>query len=735
MPDCAQCRAEAGSMQARREDGGARQRVCRTLSSCLERFRRSVRLKLLALVLAPLLVGVPLLLALVWTWGNQAYERLITYKVGSDLVTAQEYFDRVRLGVGHDVAALAESAQLINPLARMTQAGARTDAAFSALLQRLTERQGLDFLLFLDASGQVRASARAHADGDPGRRLWPVVEAALTGEAMTSLERFEPEALDQVALSLRARARQPLMPTRAAAPDPRQAEERGLVIHSAAPVYNAAGVQIGVLEGGLLLNGNLELVDRINAIVYRDGSLPLGSQGTATLFLGDTRIATNVRLFEGERALGTRVSAAVRDQVLGRGERWLGTAFVVNDDYVSGYEPLLDSAGERVGMLYVGFLEAPLRTALYTATGLLFLLFIAISVAGALLSLRWARGVFEPLERMNRVIQRVEQGDARARVGPLSSQDELGRLAMEFDHLLDTLSAKQHELQQWAFELDRKVAERTAELQTANETLKKAGQQLIMSEKLAAIGELTAGVAHEVNNPVAVIQGNLDLLREVLGEAAAPVREEIRLIHQQTERIRQIVTRLLQFARPGDFAGYLEPVHINELLADCLLLTRHNLERRAIHLETRLEARRVVEINRSELQQVLINLIINAVQAMPEGGTLTLVSEDVLSDDDEQVPGVCIRVQDTGAGIPAEHLGRIFDPFFTTKKAAGTGLGLSISYAIVQRYGGQIAVESVPGRGTVFSVCLREQPRLGESPAAPAFMARWQGVVQGAGGH
>ena len=171
------------------------------------------------------------------------------------------------------------------------------------------------------------------------------------------------------------------------------------------------------------------------------------------------------------------------------------------------------------------------------------------------------------------------------------------------------------------------------------------------------------------------------------------------------------------------FAGYTEAVEVNGVVADCLLLTKHTLGKRAIKLVTALRASGTIEINRSELQQVLINLIVNAVQAMPDGGTLTLSSDD--REEDDERAGAVIRVRDTGQGIPSEHLSRIFDPFFTTKKGSGTGLGLSISYTIVERYGGRITVVSHPGEGAEFCLWLRRAAAYDESPSAPDFMRRW----------
>ncbi|MFZ2854168.1 MAG: cache domain-containing protein [Rhodocyclaceae bacterium] len=676
-------------------------RLFNPLRRFLDHLRASVRAKLLFLVLAPLLIGFPIIMALVWYWSNTSYHKLLIFKVGSDLVTAHEYFDRVVNGIGARLEAAAGAQRLQEAM------GSGRREAISAELDAVRRRDGLDFVYLLDRSGQVRHAVAAQPDALDHAR-WPVVDHALHGRAGSVIDIYDARELEAIDASLRDRASLNIVPTAQAAPDARQSETRGMIVHAAAPVIDSGGQLLGVVEGGMLLNGNLGFVDAINAIVYRDGSLPLGSRGTATLFLGDTRIATNVRLFEGERALGTRVSQSVREFVLERGNTWLDTAFVVNDWYVSAYEPVLDSFGQRVGMLYVGFLEEPFRSAKEGALALIFILFAVISLFGCAWSLHWARSIFRPIEAMNLAIARIDGGDADARVGATGSRDELGRLASEFDHLLDVLAQKRNELQRWADDLDFKVVERTAELEQANGDLRLAHRQLAMSEKLAAIGELTAGVAHEINNPIAVIQGNLDVLREVLGPASLPVDTEIRLIDEQVSRIRVIVAKLLQFARPGEFAGYVEAVDCSAVLADCLLLSRHHLSQCSIRLEQTHATTRSVGINRQELQQVLINLLVNAVQAMPDGGTLTLASGDW--DEDGVARGVRIDVRDSGEGIRPEDVGRIFDPFFTTKKTRGTGLGLSISYSLIARYGGRLTVDSEYGAGALFSVWLLSEP-------------------------
>jgi two-component system NtrC family sensor kinase len=211
-------------------------------------------------------------------------------------------------------------------------------AALERYLDEQRQRLGLDFLYHL-----TNAKSKAAA------KRWPVIAAAAAGGSQTSIDIFHAKDLKARSATLAHQASLPLIATEAAVPTQRSTEDRGMVVHSATAIKTHQ--QSGVLVGGTLLNRNLNFIDTINALVYRaKGS---DRQGTATLFLEDVRISTNVRLFEDVRALGTRVSAAVRSRVLDEGLTWLDRAFVVNDWYISGYQPITDSfaTGSACSML------------------------------------------------------------------------------------------------------------------------------------------------------------------------------------------------------------------------------------------------------------------------------------------------------------------------------------------------------------------------------------------------
>ncbi|MDO9422462.1 MAG: cache domain-containing protein [Herminiimonas sp.] len=666
----------------------------------------SVRTKLLLVALVPFLTVLPVLFWLLSYWGVAYYDRLLTFKVNSDLTVAHEYFIHVKEKIGLDVSSLGESHHFVMTV---------RDGDHDHLQQLLSDKKEilkLDFLYFLDTTGRVVASSNSRDKSlDISHADWPVVKASLLGKDETGIDIYSPEQLAQIDDSVASKALIELVNTSNAAPTTKTAERSGMIIHSATPVRNADGTLLGVLEAGTLLNQNLGFVDTINGLVYAEGSLPQGSAGTATLFIDDVRIATNVRLFGDKRALGTRASHMVRNHVLVDGKIWLDRAFVVHDWYISAYEPISDSFGKRVGMLYVGYLEAPFRQAKETAIALLAVLFILICIGGVYFSLRVARNIYGPLANMNRTMTAVEQGEMHVRtgVGPhhandISSKDELKNLSRHLDELLDTVQLQNSKLRAWGNELDRKVIERTVELEKTNKLLIQAQQQLVLAEKLATIGEITAGVAHEINNPVAVLQGNLDVLRDTLGSASKPVQGELQLMDQQIHRINTIVTKLLQFANPGEFAGYVETISVDDVITDSLVLVRHLLNQKGIKVVYEKSETLAVPINRGELQQVLINLCTNAIHAMKQGGTLTLAARDW--QEEGNVQGTLIIVKDNGVGIKRDDILRVFDAFFTTKHQGGTGLGLSISYTLVARYGGTITVKSEYGSGTEFTVRL-----------------------------
>ncbi|MFQ6024725.1 MAG: sensor histidine kinase, partial [Acidiferrobacterales bacterium] len=339
----------------------------------------------------------------------------------------------------------------------------------------------------------------------------------------------------------------------------------------------------------------------------------------------------------------------------------------------------------------------------------IFLILIAISTW---IALRGARSVFQPIERMTAVVRATHAG-LDQRIGNVDSRDEVGELARQFDAMLELLKQRNREIQYAADQLEQKVDERTRELEKKNidlehtvSLLQQARQQLVITEKLAALGQMAAGIAHEINNPTTVILGNLDLLASELGGAANAVQEEIDLIVQQVDRIRYIVDSLLQFAKPSPTNDELDlqEVDINRAVEDTLPLVRHTMEKASIDVHSKFSASRTVCIRRYELQEVLINLLLNAARATPTGGTVEVTTKDW----DQR--GVVISVRDNGVGIAPDKLSRVFDPFFTTDKRHGTGLGLSVSYGLIRRYGGEITVKSELGSGTVFHVWLLEEP-------------------------
>jgi len=240
------------------------------------------------------------------------------------------------------------------------------------------------------------------------------------------------------------------------------------------------------------------------------------------------------------------------------------------------------------------------------------------------------------------------------------------------------------------------------ELQARISAQMEAEARLIQAAKLAAVGEMAAGVAHELNNPLTTVVGFTELALDEL-PMESPIRKDLDLVLQEARRARSVVRRLLDFARQSETSRV--KADINEIVDDVMMLTKHLMHASHVQPEIRLgQSLSWVLVDRNQIKQVVINLVNNALYAMPEGGRL------VVETDEKSRYGrqwMTLTVRDTGEGIPAENLERIFEPFFTTRADhGGTGLGLSVTYGIVTDHAGMIEVESTVKQGSTFTVWL-----------------------------
>lgn len=295
-----------------------------------------------------------------------------------------------------------------------------------------------------------------------------------------------------------------------------------------------------------------------------------------------------------------------------------------------------------------------------------------------------------PVQRLVRHSTLVAKGDLESRV-PVSSRDELGDLSEAINLMTENLGNARKELEEWGASLEMKVEERTREV-------KKIENQLFRSEKLASLGQLVAGIAHEINNPLTgiLLFASIVSSDERLDPA---LKADIERVISESSRCANIVKRLLEFSR--ETVALKETLSINAKLEKVIaLMYQHACYHNINIIKDYTPDLPDVVADPAQIQQVLMNLFINACHAMQEGGDLKL-STSMSTDGDF----VCVDISDTGCGISEENLNKIFDPFFTTK-ADGTGLGLSISYGIVENNGGKLEVKSRVNEGTVFTLML-----------------------------
>ena len=324
------------------------------------------------------------------------------------------------------------------------------------------------------------------------------------------------------------------------------------------------------------------------------------------------------------------------------------------------------------------------------------------------------RLVYVPLRDLETGASRISEGNLEQTI-PVRSDDEFGQLAASFNAMTAALKNSQSELREWGHTLEQKVAKRTQELRIAE-------AETARTEKLASVGLLAAGIAHELNNPLTGVLTFTTLLRKKMPDGSADA-EDLDLVIRETKRCAAIIRRLLDFAR--EKAPEKNFTDLNQVIEDTARIIERPASFRDIEIAMDLDRNLpAVWVDADLIKQVIMNMLVNAQHAIEHEGNITVRSRKFPQPKSpepgmEPVPMVEISIIDTGCGIPEKNLKRIFDPFFTSKEVGkGTGLGLSVSHGIVKAHGGAIEVESTVGEGSTFRIYLPLEPPAGEADSS-----------------
>ena len=610
-------------------------------------------------------------------------------KVNMDLNSAREIYDTAL----REVKILVECTALRRFGVRNALKENNTEMLLQAL-RKAMEQGSLDILTITDSKGSVVLRARNPAVFGDSQAHDEMITAVLRDKkALGATEIITREELLKESQELAARARMKLVSTPNAKPNSETKRTSGMLLKAAVPVLDDDGSLLGVLYGGTLLNRNCEIVDKTKDIVYRGAKYKGKDIGTATIFQGDLRISTNVKTRDGRRAVGTRVSEEVFNKVVREGTTWKERAFVVNDWYLAAYEPIRNVSGEVIGILYVGVLEQKYsdmkRSTLWT--------FLGITFAGIAISLVIAtilsNAAVRPVLRLKKGFEAIADGNFDFEV-TCSTSDEISSLTRSFNRV-------RLQLKDLYQKLKGRIDAADEDLKKAYKMLRDKQKQLVHSEKLAALGTLAAGIAHEVNNPLGVASMYAQMSQKDAGNESSRLQKRLETVVSEIDRAGRILKNLLEFARQTE--PNINDIDLNALIEKSFSIIEHQAKLQEIEVIKDLQSTLpLVPADSDKLQQVFVNMAINALQAMPDGGKLAFSTRNLPDD-----KSVKVRISDTGLGIPEEHIMKLFDPFFTTKETGkGTGLGLSVSHGIIEQHGGSIHVESSVGKGTTFTILL-----------------------------
>ncbi len=594
-------------------------------------------------------------------------------KVRLDLRSARDLFEEELAGIREPIriSALNFSSNGIESSAEIEK--------LETQLSRIADRESFDILTLVSPASDVILRIKNPGRKEPTRLGTKLVNRVLVERrGLVFTEVLDRDELMKEGFKLDERARIDIVPSPYLKPDDLVKATSGMIIIAAAPVLNNHDVLIGVLYGGRLLSNREGIADRIASKIYDNETFQGKDVGLATIFLSGIRISTTVRRQSGTRALGTVVSDDVYDHVLKKGKTWISRPFAVNHRYITAYEPIVNMSNEIIGMLSIGVLEDPYRVIHRNALLSFFLITVGAIVVSLGVCYLFIESTMKPIGVLVAATKKLAGGNLTQQVHLKSAPPEIAALGNAFNFMSNSISERDRELRN------------------------RAEEEIMKSERLAMIGQLAAGVAHEINNPL----GSILLLNRLVLNKCPPdtvMLENTRRIEREVKRCQNIVQGLLEFARQRE--PETKTIDLNTLLDKTIALVENQS---MFHNISIIKAYKTdlppVAVDPSQIQQVIMNIVINAVDAMEGWGTLTLMTKA-----DEVSGTVEACFQDTGCGMKKETLDRIFEPFFTTKDIGhGTGLGLSISLGLVQRNGGTIMISSQPGEGSCFVVALPE---------------------------
>ena len=525
---------------------------------------------------------------------------------------------------------------------------------------RLTE--GLDILTLTDDEGNVIIRSRnPGVVGDNQAKNEIIAKVLADKEIVSGTQIINKDQLLKENNDLARQAHMLVKRTEKAKPTAESERTCGLIIKAAAPVFDYDNNFIGVLYGGNLLNRNYDIVDKVKNVVYKDLEYKGKDTGTVTIFQGDMRISTNVKDKNGNRAIGTRVSAEVFDRVLGKGLPWNDRAFVVNDWYKTAYEPIRNISGDTVGMLYVGTLERPFSDLFINITLIFMVIIIAATLLAIFMSIILADRIARPLTEIADAASKLSTGNLGVKVQSSTNLLELNLLSESFN------------------EMSAKLSEREQNLKNLNKNYV----------------DLIGFVAHELRGMLASAVMNAYSVRDgYLGLINFKQRKAVDSVTRNLDYLTAVVGKFLNLGRIERDQLNVHKSAINlsdEIFAPSISTLMPLAERKGIKVVNNLAAGLKINADMDLMQIVANNLIGNAIKYGQENGSVIVSSHNLNGK-------VEIDVYNDSQPITAEQKDKLFHRFSRletseTKKVKGTGLGLYITKQIIQQHGGNIRVE------------------------------------------